>query len=30
MTEKHDVSDVPTTGHVWDDDFADLPNQPPK
>lgn len=30
MTEKHDVSDVPTTGHVWDDDLADLTNQPPK
>lgn len=30
MTEKHDVSDVPTTGHVWDDDLADFTNQPPK
>jgi len=30
MTEKHDVSDVPTTGHIWDDDLADLTNQPPK
>lgn len=30
MTEKHDVSGVPTTGHVWDDDLADLTNQPPK
>ncbi len=30
MTEKHDVSDVPTTGHLWDDDLADLTNQPPK
>lgn len=30
MTEKRDVSDVPTTGHVWDDDLADFTNQPPK
>lgn len=30
MTEKRDISDVPTTGHVWDDDLADLTNQPPK
>jgi len=30
MTDKHDVSDIPTTGHVWDDDLADLTNQPPK
>jgi len=30
MSEKHDVSGVPTTGHVWDDDLADLTNQPPK
>lgn len=30
MTEKHDVSGVPTTGHVWDDDLADFTNQPPR
>lgn len=30
MSEKHDVSGVPTTGHVWDDDLEDLTNQPPK
>ncbi|OGS94657.1 MAG: cytochrome-c oxidase, cbb3-type subunit III [Gallionellales bacterium RIFCSPLOWO2_02_FULL_57_47] len=30
MSEKHDVSGVPTTGHVWDEDLADLTNQPPK
>lgn len=30
MSDKHDVSGVPTTGHVWDDDLADLTNQPPK
>ncbi len=30
MTEKHEVSGVTTTGHVWDDDLADLTNQPPK
>lgn len=30
MTDKHDVSDMPTTGHVWDDNLADLTNQPPK
>lgn len=30
MTEKHDVSGVPTTGHVWDGDLADLTNQPPR
>lgn len=30
MSEKHDVSGVPTTGHVWDDDLADFTNQPPK
>ena len=30
MSEKHDVSAVPTTGHVWDADLADLTNQPPK
>lgn len=30
MSEKHDVSGVPTTGHVWDNDLADFTNQPPK
>jgi len=30
MSEKHDVSGVPTTGHVWDGDLADFTNQPPK
>ena len=30
MTDKHNISDVPTTGHVWDDNLADLTNQPPK
>lgn len=30
MSEKPDVSNVPTTGHVWDDDLADFTNQPPK
>lgn len=30
MSEKHDVSGVQTTGHVWDDDLADLTNQPPR
>jgi len=30
MSEKHDVTGVPTTGHVWDDDLADFANQPPK
>jgi cytochrome c oxidase cbb3-type subunit 3 len=30
MNEKHDVGGVQTTGHVWDDDLADLTNQPPK
>lgn len=30
MSEKNDVSGVPTTGHVWDDDLGDLTNQPPK
>jgi len=30
MTEKHDVSGAPTTGHVWDDDLADSTNQPPR
>lgn len=30
MNDKHNAGDVPTTGHVWDDDLADLTNQPPK
>ena len=30
MSEKHDVSDAPTTGHLWDDDLADFTNQPPR
>ena len=30
MSEKHDESGVPTTGHVWDDDLGDFTNQPPK
>lgn len=30
MSEKHEESSAPTTGHVWDDDLADLTNQPPK
>jgi cytochrome c oxidase cbb3-type subunit 3 len=30
MTDKHDTSGVPTTGHLWDDDLADLVNPPPK
>ncbi len=30
MSEKHDQEGVSTTGHVWDDDLADLTNQPPK
>ena len=30
MSEKHDVTGAPTTGHVWDDDLADFVNQPPK
>lgn len=30
MSERHDVSGVPTTGHVWDDDLADFTNQPPR
>ncbi len=30
MSEKHDVTDVTTTGHVWDDDLADFTNQPPR
>lgn len=30
MSNKHDAGDVPTTGHVWDDDLGDFINQPPK
>lgn len=30
MSEKQNVSGVQTTGHVWDDDLADLTNQPPR
>ena len=30
MSDKHDASGVPTTGHVWDDDLGDFTNQPPK
>jgi cytochrome c oxidase cbb3-type subunit III len=31
MSENHKASgDVPTTGHLWDDDLADFANQPPK
>lgn len=30
MSDKHDVSGVQTTGHVWDDDLGDFTNQPPK
>lgn len=30
MSDKHDASEVPTTGHVWDDDLGDYVNQPPK
>jgi cytochrome c oxidase cbb3-type subunit 3 len=30
MSDKHGVGDVPTTGHVWDDDLGDFTNQPPK
>lgn len=31
MSENHKASgDVPTTGHLWDDDLADFVNQPPK
>ena len=30
MSEKHEVSGESTTGHVWDDDLADLTNEPPK
>lgn len=29
MSEKHGVSGAQTTGHVWDDDLADLTNEPP-
>jgi len=31
MSEKnHNANDPTTTGHVWDDDLADLTNQPPR
>lgn len=31
MSDNHNVGgDVPTTGHVWDDDLGDFTNQPPK
>jgi cytochrome c oxidase cbb3-type subunit III len=30
MSIKHNAGDVPTTGHVWDDDLGDFTNQPPK
>lgn len=30
MSEKHEAAGVQTTGHVWDDDLADLTNQPPR
>ncbi|MFA5370797.1 MAG: cytochrome-c oxidase, cbb3-type subunit III [Sideroxydans sp.] len=30
MSDKHNADDVPTTGHVWDDDLGDYINQPPK
>ena len=30
MSEKHEAADAQTTGHVWDDDLADLTNQPPR
>lgn len=30
MSEKDDVSGVPTTGHVWDDNLAEMTNQPPR
>lgn len=30
MSEKHETGDVPTTGHVWDEDLGDFTNQPPK
>jgi len=31
MSDNHNTDgDVPTTGHLWDDDLADFTNQPPK
>lgn len=31
MSDNHNsAGDVPTTGHLWDDDLADFTNQPPK
>ncbi len=30
MSKNYEVSGVSTTGHVWDDDIADLTNDPPK
>ena len=30
MSEIRDVSGVPTTGHVWDEDLGDFVNQPPR
>jgi len=30
MSDQHKAGDVPTTGHVWDDDLGDFVNQPPK
>lgn len=31
MSDNHNsTGDVPTTGHLWDDDLADFTNQPPK
>ncbi len=30
MSDKHSAGEVPTTGHVWDDDLGDFTNQPPK
>ncbi len=31
MSDNHNsAGEVPTTGHIWDDDLADFTNQPPK